>query len=63
MDAENEGTLLQDVKCYSLTELENVLGVTHRTLLTYVKNKKLKAVKIGGRWKVKECDLMAFLGV
>jgi excisionase family DNA binding protein len=63
MNAGNENALLKDIKCYSLTELESVIGVTHRTLLTYVKTGKLKAVKVGGRWKVKERDLCVFLGV
>jgi len=39
-------------KVYALADLAPLLGVTYRTLLTYVKTKKLKAVKIGGRWKV-----------
>lgn len=46
---------------YSLTELEPVLGVTHRTLLSYVKTGKLKAVKIGGKWKVSEENLRNFI--
>lgn len=46
---------------YTLTELEPVLGVTHRTLLDYVKTGRLKAVKIGGKWKVSEDNLRRFL--
>ena len=46
---------------YSLTELEPVLGVTHRTLLNYVKTGKLKAVKIGGKWKVSDDNLKKFI--
>lgn len=52
---------LTNIKLYTLTDLEPVLGVTHRTLLTYVKSKKLKAVKVGGKWKVTEENLKAFL--
>lgn len=52
---------LDELKLYSLTELEPVLGVTHRTLLTYVKDKKIKAQKIGGKWKVSETNLKAFI--
>ena len=59
----NERTAdIQNLKMYSLTELENILGVTHRTLLTYIKTKKLKGVKVGGRWKVSEANLREFLG-
>jgi len=57
---ENRDTL-SAFKMYNLTELEPIIGVTHRTLLTYVKEGKLKAVKIGGKWKVSEANLKEFL--
>lgn len=57
----NKEETLQSIKLYTLTELEEVLGVTHRTLLSYVKDGKLKAVKIGGKWKVTEENLRAFI--
>lgn len=53
--------MLSNYRVYSLTELEPVLGVTHRTLLQYVKDGKIKAVKIGGKWKVSEENLKAFI--
>lgn len=46
---------------YTLTELEPILGVTHRTLLTYIKDKRIKGVKIGGKWKVSEKELLRFI--
>lgn len=52
---------LSNFRVYTLTELEPVLGVTHRTLLQYVKDGKIKAVKIGGKWKVSEENLKAFI--
>lgn len=52
---------LDDLKLYTLTEIETVLGVTHRTLLTYVTSGKLKAIKIGGRWKVTKTALKEFI--
>lgn len=52
---------LKAIKLFTLTELEEVLGVTHRTLLTYVKLGRLKAVKVGGKWKVSEENLKAFI--
>lgn len=48
-------------RLYTLTDLEPVLGVTHRTLLQYVKDGKLKATKIGGKWKVSEENLKKFI--
>lgn len=52
---------LEALKVYNLTELEPVLGVTHRTLLNYIKNGRLKGVKIGGKWKVSGENLRKFI--
>lgn len=52
---------LNNYTIYTLTELEPVLGVTHRTLLQYVKDGKIKAVKIGGKWKVSGENLKKFI--
>lgn len=57
----NRTAHLQKLNVYTLTELEPVLGVTHRTLLNYVKDGKLKAVKIGGKYKVSEENLKKFI--
>ena len=63
MSAENNSRSaeLDEFKLYTLTELESVLGVSHRTLLTYVKQGRLKAVKAGGKWKVTKEQLKAFI--
>jgi len=62
MNAKTDRTAhLQSLNVYTLTELEPILGVTHRTLLTYVKTGKLKAVKIGGKYKVSEENLKKFI--
>lgn len=52
---------LEGLKVYSLTEIEPILGVTHRTLLTYIKDGRLKGVKIGGKWKVSGENLRKFI--
>ena len=52
---------LENFRVYSLSELEPILGVTHRTLLRYISEGKLKAVKMGGRWKVSQDNLRAFV--
>jgi excisionase family DNA binding protein len=63
MTSTNNGLLDRcgDIKLYTLTEVEPILGVTHRTLLTYVRNGTLKAFKIGGKWKVTEKGLREFI--
>ena len=52
---------LDKLTLYTLTELESVLGVTHRTLQSYIKDGRLKGVKIGGKWKVSEDNLKKFI--
>lgn len=49
------------VKTYTLEELEEILGVTYRTLLNYLATGKLKGVKIGRKWHVSEENLKNFL--
>ncbi len=50
-------------KLYTLTELEEKLGLSHTTLRNYIYQGKLKATKLGGngKWKVAEEDLEAFI--
>lgn len=57
----NRTAALEELKVYTLTEIEPILGVTHRTLLNYVKDGRLKAVKIGGKWKVSGENLRKFI--
>lgn len=60
--ADNKRTVeLEELKVYTLTEIEPILGVTHRTLLTYIKDGRLKGVKIGGKWKVSGENLRKFI--
>lgn len=60
-DKTNRTSDLEELKVYSLTEIEPILGVTHRTLLTYIKDGRLKGVKIGGKWKVSGENLRKFI--
>ena len=49
------------IRVYTLDEVAEVLKITRRTLYTYVKEGKLKAVKIGREWRVSEDALQDFL--
>lgn len=53
----------QDIKNYSLIEVTEILQVTRRTLYTYIKEGKLKAVKVGREWRVPHSAIREFLGV
>ena len=46
---------------YTLGEIETMLKVTRRTLLSYIKAGKLTAVKIGGKWIVTRENLERFI--
>jgi len=52
---------LKDIKFYEIKEVAKMLNVTSRTILNYIKGGKLKAVKIGGKWKITEKILMLFV--
>lgn len=50
-----------ELKLYSLEDVSQIVGLTHRTIWNYVKAGKLPAVKIGGKWKVSEENLKKFI--
>lgn len=52
---------IKDLKLYTLREIEPIIGVTHRTLQTYIYEGKLKANKVGGRWTVTKEQLDDFI--
>ena len=54
---------LGDNKVYALEEVIDFLQVTRRTAYRYIKEGKLKAVKVGGRWKVTDEAVKDFLQV
>ena len=52
---------LKKMRFYGLADVQKIIGVSYRTMLSYASSKRLRAVKIGGRWKVREDDLQRFL--
>lgn len=53
--------MAETMKVYTLEELVELLKVTKRTLYNYIKEGKLKAVKMGKYWRVTQKQLDAFL--
>lgn len=53
--------MAEDIKLYTLAEMAEMLDVTQRTLLTYLKDGKLKGVKIGGKWRISEENYKKFV--
>lgn len=46
---------------YALPDVIDFLGTTRTSALTWIKAGKLKARKVGGRWRIDKEDLAAFL--
>jgi excisionase family DNA binding protein len=51
---------MEEIKVYSLKEVEQILKVSQRTLYNYIKSGKLKAVKMGKYWRVSHEALKDF---
>ena len=47
---------------YSVEKVANLLEVHKKTVLRYIKEKKLKANKVGGQWRIHGNDLSNFVG-
>jgi excisionase family DNA binding protein len=58
---EQEKREMEELKLYTLREVEKILKVTQRTLYTYIREGTLKASKSGKYWRVKHADLMDFV--
>lgn len=54
-------TEFDNVRQYSPEAAAEIVGVTRRTFYSYMKDGRIKAHKVGGRWKITHADLAAFL--
>ncbi len=52
---------MKELKVYTIDEVVELLHVTRRTVYSYIKDGKLKAVKIGKYWRVTQENLEEFL--
>ncbi len=48
-------------KQYTPEAAAQIAGVTRRTFYSYMKNGRIRAHKVGGRWRITHSDLTAFL--
>jgi excisionase family DNA binding protein len=53
---------MEKLKLYTVEELVEILQVTRRTIYRYIDSGELKAIKVGGYWRVSEAALKDFLG-
>lgn len=52
---------MENFKLYTKKEVAEILGITERTVWNYIKAGKIKASKIGGKWKVTEENLKKYV--
>lgn len=52
---------MEELRLYTLKEVEDILKVKQRTLYSYIQSGKLKATKIGKYWRVKHADIAEFI--
>lgn len=48
---------------YSVEKVAELLDVHQKTVLRYIKEGKLRANKVGGRWRIHGNDLTSFVGI
>ena len=49
------------MKLYSVSEVQEILGLSQRQIYRLIKGKEIKAFKIGKEWRIKKEDLEAFI--
>ncbi len=54
--------VISGMKFYIVRDLAKILDLTEYTIRYYLRQKKLKGVRLGGRWYISEANLKAFLG-
>ena len=52
---------MDEIRIYTVEEVQAILRVTQRTIYNYIKTGKLNAVKIGKYWRVPEATLQEFI--
>lgn len=53
---------LKELRLYSVPELARLWDVSNRTLYRYIHSGKLKATKVGKRWRITRKEIDRFLG-
>lgn len=52
---------MENIKLYTIKEVQDILRVTRRTLYSCIKDGRLHAIKVGRYWRVPEESLRLFL--
>lgn len=57
---EKKGVKMEE-NLYSIEQVAEILSLTTRTIQNYINEKKLKAYKVGAKWRIYESDLEEFI--
>jgi excisionase family DNA binding protein len=52
---------IMDIKLYDLKETAQILNVTERTVMNYLKDGRIKGQKIRKKWQISEDNLKRFI--
>lgn len=55
------GSIFMQDKFYTVDEISNILGMHHKTIQRYIREGKLRAVKVGKAWRISGHDLSRFM--
>ena len=51
---------LQKYRLYTIKEIEPVIGKSRQSIIRYINEGKLKAIKLGNQWRISEEALKEF---
>lgn len=54
---------LQKYRLYTIKEIEPVIGKSRQSIIRYINEGKLKAIKLGNQWRISEEALKEFTGL
>ena len=54
---------LQKYRLYTIKEIEPVIGKSRQSIIRYINEGKLKAIKLGNQWRISEEALEEFTGL
>ncbi len=58
---ETTNTTDTDIKVYTVQEVQKILKISNNTILTMLKDGRLKGFKIGNYWRITDQSLRAFI--
>ncbi|MBA7592584.1 hypothetical protein ES708_34772 [subsurface metagenome] len=61
-EKKNPLRVISGMKFYIPSDIARILDLTEYTVRYYLRQKKLKGVRLGGRWYISEANFKAFLG-